>query len=212
MKSQDHSFLLHSRVRMQHILCTSNALVEQQLSGEGFIQTQDTVFDLSQLWIGPRPHLEKDESFKQIIPYIILSHEGKIAVYQRTKKGGENRLHHMNSIGFGGHIDAFDLAYDEAGVIDLEGTIENSAVREIEEELNISGIASKQKLGYIIDNSNPVGRVHIGVVERWELSSPDISSNEDEIHLIGLLSPADISQLPDELENWSAHIVAGLPD
>jgi predicted NUDIX family phosphoesterase len=197
---------------MQHILCTSNALVERQLSGEGFIQTKDTIFDLSQLWIGPRPHLEEDESFKQIIPYIILSYQGQIAVYQRTKKGGENRLHHMNSIGFGGHIDAFDLAYDEAGVIDLEGTIENSAVREIEEELNISGVASKQKLGYIIDNSNPVGRVHIGVVERWELSSPDISSNEDEVHLIGLLSPADISQLPDELENWSAHIVAGLPD
>lgn len=197
---------------MQHILCTTSQLVKERLSGEGFVQTQDNIFDLSALWIGPRPHLEEDEQYKQIIPYIILSHQGKVAVYQRTKKGGENRLHHKNSIGFGGHIDAFDLAYDESGVIDLERTIERSASREIDEELNISGVISKQKLGYIIDDSNPVGRVHIGVVEQWELASPEVQSNEDEVHLIGLLSPGEINQLPDELENWSTHIVAGLPD
>ncbi len=195
---------------MQHIICTTNDQVKSQVSGEGFIKTDKNIFDLNQIWIGPRPHLEEDENFKQIIPYVILSFEGKIAVYQRTKKGGESRLHNMNSIGFGGHIDAFDLAYDSEGVIDLDKTIETSAQREIDEELIISEIVSKTKLGYILDNSNPVGRVHIGVVERWELSSADIKSNEDEIKVLGLFTTDEIKKMPDDMENWSEHIVNGL--
>ncbi len=195
---------------MQHIICTSNLNVQKKLSGEGFITTQEDIFDIDHIWIGPRPHLEQDENFKQIIPYIILSYQGKIAVYQRTKKGGENRLHNLNSIGFGGHIDAFDLAYDENGSINLDRTIETSGQREIDEELIIEGITEKKKLGYILDNSNPVGRVHIGVVERWELSTDNVKSNEDEIEVLGLFSLNELKTMSDTMENWSEHIINGL--
>jgi predicted NUDIX family phosphoesterase len=195
---------------MQHIICISNALVTQALSGEGFIKTNNQIFDLDQLWIGPRPHLEEDENFKQIIPYVILSHQGKIAVYQRTKKGGESRLHQLHSIGFGGHIDAFDLAYDADGTINLDQTIETSAQREIDEELIVSEIVSKTQLGYILDNSNPVGRVHIGVVERWELATAEISSNEAEIKVLGLFELDELKPMSGDMENWSAHIIKGL--
>ncbi len=195
---------------MQHIICTSNQNVQEKISGEGFITTQDDIFDIDQIWIGPRPHLEKDENFKQIIPYVILSYQGKIAVYQRTKKGGESRLHNLNSIGFGGHIDAFDLAYDENGSINLDRTIETSGQREIDEELIIDGITEKTKLGYILDNSNPVGRVHIGVVERWELSSDNVKSNEDEIEVLGLFNLNELKTMSDSMENWSEHIINGL--
>jgi predicted NUDIX family phosphoesterase len=194
---------------MQHIICIANKVVTKSLSGEGFIKTSENIFDLSQLWIGPRPHLEEDENFKQIIPYVILSHQGKIAVYQRTKKGGESRLHNLSSVGFGGHIDAFDLAYLPDGTIDLDKTIETSAHREIDEELNIAGIGSKTQLGYIIDNSNPVGRVHIGVVEKWELTSPQIESNEAEINVLGLFNMAELKAL-ENMENWSEYIIKGL--
>lgn len=166
---------------MQHIICTTNELVKNTLSCEGFIKTNTDIFNPEQLWVGPRPHLEFDENFKQIIPYILLSFQGKIAVYQRTKHGGESRLHNLHSIGFSGHIDAFDLAYDTDGTINLDQTIETSGQREINEELRIDGVVSKTKLGYILDNSNPVDRVHIGVVERWELSSESVKSNEEEI-------------------------------
>ena len=195
---------------MQHIICISNQQVTQALSGEGFIQTNDNIFDINQLWIGPRPHLEEDENFKQIIPYVILSHQGKIAVYQRTKKGGESRLHNLHSIGFGGHIDAFDLAYDADGTINLDQTIETSAQREIDEELIVSEIVSKTQLGYILDNSNPVGRVHIGVVERWELATAEIRSNEVEIKVLGLFELDELKQMTADMENWSAHIIKGL--
>lgn len=195
---------------MQHIICTTNQQVNSKISGDGFIKTNENIFDLNKIWVGPRPHLEEDENFKQIIPYVILSYQGKIAVYQRTKKGGESRLHNMNSIGFGGHIDAFDLAYDDDGVVNLDKTIETSAQREIDEELIVSDVVSKTKLGYILDNSNPVGRVHIGVVERWELSTADIKSNEDEIKVLGLFTTEEIKAMPDDMENWSEHIVNGL--
>ncbi len=61
-----------------------------------------------------------------------------------------------------------------------------------------------------MDNSNPVGRVHIGVVERWELTSDKIESNEDEIKVLGLFSIDEIKAMPDDMENWSEHIVNGL--
>ncbi len=195
---------------MQHIICTTNQLVKNALSGEGFIQTSEDIFKPEQLWVGPRPHLEQDENFKQIIPYIILSYQDKIAVYQRTKKGGESRLHHLHSIGFGGHIDAFDLVYDEDGTINLDRTIETSGQREIDEELLIDDIVSKTKLGYILDNSNPVGRVHIGVVERWELSSASVKSNEAEIKVLGLFKLEELKTRSNQMENWSEHIVSGL--
>ncbi len=195
---------------MQHIICTSKQIVEAAFDGDGFMPRKDRIFDLGQLWIGPRPHLEGDENFKQIIPYVLLSYQGKIALYKRTKKGGEDRLHDMHSVGFGGHIDAFDLVYQPDGVIDLDRTIEKSARREIDEELVVSEVVSKQTLGYITDNSNPVGRVHIGVVEMWELSAPEIKSNEDEIEVIGLFSLQELKQFSGEIENWSTHIINGL--
>ena len=195
---------------MQHIICTERSVVDKNIKTNGFIKTEKDIFDVNKIWIGPRETLETNEDFKQIIPYVILSYKGKIALYQRTKKGGENRLHNMHSIGFGGHIDAFDLAYHKDGVINLDKTIENSAQREIDEELNISEIISKKHLGYIYDDSNPVGRVHIGVVEQWELATNEITSNEDEIHVVGLFSIDELKDFDGEMENWSEHIIQGL--
>ena len=194
---------------MQHILCSAAHVVDEALSGEGFIQTNEPIFELKHLWIGPRPQLEEDEQFKQIIPYVLLSHQNKIAVYQRTKKGGESRLHNQYSIGFGGHIDAFDLAYENEA-INLQQTIANSAQREIDEELLVSEIISKSRLGYIVDNSNPVGRVHVGVVERWELATDQLESNEDEIKVSGWFDLTGLKQMSGQMENWSQHIAAGL--
>ncbi|MCB1567313.1 MAG: NUDIX domain-containing protein [Xanthomonadales bacterium] len=195
---------------MQHIICTEKSVVDIEIKANGFIKTEKDIFDVSKIWVGPRETLETNEDFKQIIPYVILSYQGKIALYQRTKKGGEDRLHNMHSIGFGGHIDAFDLAYQDNGVINLDKTIENSAQREIDEELNVSEIVSKQHLGYIYDDSNPVGRVHIGVVELWELATNEITSNEDEIHVVGLFTIEELKGFEGEMENWSEHIVNGL--
>src|SRR5258707_5177979 len=50
----------------------------------------------------PRPPAETDPSLKQIIPYVLLVHEGRVLHYVRGKKAGEQRLVAKGSIGIGG--------------------------------------------------------------------------------------------------------------
>src|SRR5688572_2701510 len=56
----------------------------------------------------PRPPAETDPSLKQIIPYVLLVHEGRVLHYVRGKKAGEQRLVAKGSIGIGGHMNDGD--------------------------------------------------------------------------------------------------------
>src|SRR6185369_4584018 len=114
------------------------------------------------LWLGPRYLLEEDDSFRQIIPYVVLCHEDRIACYRRTVAGGEGRLHGKGSIGFGGHIEAEDVVY-EGQRIDARRTVEAGATREVREEVGDVGVISQRWRGLLIENDSSVGRVHLGV-------------------------------------------------
>jgi hypothetical protein len=59
------------------------------------------------LWM-PRSAAECDPSFKQLIPYVVVkrSDTGTIACYRR--RGSEDRLHGLWSVGIGGHVDEGD--------------------------------------------------------------------------------------------------------
>ena len=46
----------------------------------------------------PRPRAELDPGCKQIIPYVLLTHSGRVLHYVRGKKGGEQRLVAKGSI------------------------------------------------------------------------------------------------------------------
>ena len=56
----------------------------------------------------PRPQAEADPNHKQIIPYVIMSHDGKYLSYVRGRRAGESRLVGNRSIGIGGHINPVD--------------------------------------------------------------------------------------------------------
>src|SRR5205085_2337779 len=104
----------------------------------------------------PRSEMEENPAFKQIIPYVVLSHAGRIFHYTRGKKGGEQRLHAKGSIGIGGHMNEGDedlFAMDEAAY--------RAAVRrEIEEEVKIEDPYTEKIVALINDDSNEVGKVH----------------------------------------------------
>lgn len=188
----------------QHILCTTSDAV----TGNGFLKTQDNLLEDSELWLGQRCKLEVNENYRQIIPYIVLTHNGKVAAYKRTKKGGEGRLHEKYSIGFGGHIDACDVEYNKDSELLLEETILIAGEREITEEVNTSNIISRKRMGYVIDNDNPVGRVHLGVVEFWELENDFITSNEDQIEFMGMFTFDELRGfMAGFLEPWTQIIV-----
>ena len=58
----------------------------------------------------PRSQAEKDPSFKQLIPYVIMNCGDKFLSYVRGKRAGETRLVGNRSIGIGGHINPADDA------------------------------------------------------------------------------------------------------
>lgn len=148
----------------------------------------------------PRPEAEEDPSFKQLIPYVLFHHNGRYLHYYRGKSGGEGRLHAKGSIGVGGHINPIDQQPSLLGA----QTYQAGVAREIAEELVIAGPYSQEIIGLINDDSNEVGKVHLGIVHRVELSSDDVRANEDAL--------ADLSLQPiealknnhyDQLETWS---------
>src|SRR3972149_8520245 len=55
-----------------------------------------------------RAQAEKNPDYKQLIPYVIMSYDGKYLSYIRGKRAGETRLVGHRSIGIGGHINPSD--------------------------------------------------------------------------------------------------------
>lgn len=157
----------------------------------------------SGLWLGPRETLETYPTFRQIIPYIVLSVDGRVIHYTRTPKGQEARLHDKVSVGFGGHVDLEDMQFF-GNSIDLERTLNIGADREIDEEIGIVDVIKKTWVGLVVSNENPVDHVHIGVVAHWELASAPTGMTEDAVGNVGLDTPdALLMGVGDRLETWS---------
>jgi len=146
-----------------------------------------------------RSEAENDPSHKQIIPYAIFHHAGKLLHYVRGGGGGEKRLAAKGSIGIGGHINSDDA--DQAS-LDRD-TYAVGIEREIDEELNIVGTHSQRVVALINDDSNDVGAVHIGVVHCFDLSSDQVTPNEADIGELEFLSPSELLARRDQLETWS---------
>jgi predicted NUDIX family phosphoesterase len=154
----------------------------------------------------PRAAAEEDPTHKQLIPYLVLRHGDRVLCYTRGKSGGEARLHAKMSIGIGGHIndgDTHAAHFDEAAYF-------RAVERELHEELEIRGGYRQRIAALLNDDSNDVGRVHLGVVHLIEVDSPDIQPREDAIRDLAFLSAAEITPLRDRLESWSQICWAGL--
>lgn len=154
----------------------------------------------------PRSEMEENPAFKQIIPYVILTHEGRVFHYVRGKKGGEQRLHAKGSIGIGGHMNESDeslFAMDEAAY-------RIAVKREIEEEVQIEGSYDEKIVALINDDSNEVGKVHLGIVHVFQLASDQVSARESAIAEPGFLTVDELRGRLDRLESWSQICVGGL--
>jgi predicted NUDIX family phosphoesterase len=154
-----------------------------------------------QITFGRRGDMELDPSYKQLIPYVVLEHtdaSGNVFVftYTRGKGQGEARLHAKRSIGIGGHISQEDAA----GGAD---PYETGMRRELAEEVTIRSEFRESRVGLIYDDSTEVGRVHLGVVHRFELATPDVESNEDDLSDAAFVPLEELRQNRGRLEVWS---------
>ena len=123
----------------------------------------------------PRPQAEADPSYKQLIPYVIISFDDKYLTYVRGKRAGETRLVGNRSIGIGGHINPTD---NEVPLFDRDfrQMYRTAVEREVAEEVSVEANHIDRIAALLNDDSNEVGSVHLGVVHHWILDSPNTSS------------------------------------
>lgn len=142
----------------------------------------------------PRPEMETDPAYKQIIPYVLVTRGTEAFVMQRLKKGGEQRLHGLLSLGVGGHINPVDEAGGSALMAGLR--------REVDEEVAVERAVSLTPLGVINNDRDEVGRVHLGFLFRLEAEGA-VTVRETE-KLSGSFMPiAALPALRDKMEGWS---------
>ena len=136
---------------------------------------------------------------KQIIPYALLVHEGRVLHYVRGKKAGEQRLVAKGSIGIGGHVNDHD-----EGLFALDRAAYEAGVRrEVGEELRIGAAYTDHAVALLNDDSNEVGRVHLGIVHVFQLASGDVQKGEAMITELQFLDRDGLVEKRQHMETWS---------
>lgn len=155
-----------------------------------------------------RNDAEVNVAFKQIIPYCLIVYPGSdgdvILHYSRAKENTpEARLSGKRSIGVGGHINPIDIDSSEQG-----DSYMNAVYRELQEEFGITKneIQEIKTLGFVNDEENEVGQVHLGVVHAVIVNTPDIKAIEDHLVDAKFDTLFEIG-LEQNLETWSQMIV-----
>lgn len=148
----------------------------------------------------PRFLMETDPTYKQIIPYLIFNHEDKYFLMQRQSQASEQRLKNKYTLGIGGHIRLQDMQTDE---------IFDWAQREFHEEVHYEGVISFSHLGILNDDSNDVGKVHLGLVLLLKGSHPLISI-KSELKSGDLLTLNAMQPYVEHMESWSQTVYAFL--
>ena len=150
----------------------------------------------------PRAAMEDDPRYKQIIPYLVFTHNDQYFLMQRKSSASEQRLASKYTMGIGGHIRKEDIE---------SGSIFDWARREFNEEVNYSGTFSIQPLGILNDESNNVGQVHTGFVFLLKGDSADISV-KSELKSGNLVSFEECFSHFESMESWSQIVVEHLKE
>ncbi|HEX6539498.1 MAG TPA: hypothetical protein VF155_09990 [Candidatus Dormibacteraeota bacterium] len=106
----------------------------------------------------PRSTVEDDPGLQQIIPYCVVRHphDDSYLITRRLRRSSERRLHHLYSLGIGGHVNPGDGVAGDPVVGGLS--------REWAEEIRCPSPATARLVAALNDDSSPVSRVHLGLV------------------------------------------------
>jgi len=158
----------------------------------------------------PRSQAEKDPSFKQLIPYVIMNYQDKFLSYIRGSRAGEKRLVGNRSIGIGGHINPVDdMPLFNAGFYE---TYLAAVEREVAEEVNVETGHTDRIVALLNDDSNEVGQVHLGIVHYWTLDEPKVSKREQMITQMSFMTIDELQKVKDSMETWSQLCFDGLAE
>jgi predicted NUDIX family phosphoesterase len=160
-----------------------------------------TILDKQNNSFQPRARAETDPTFKQIIPYVVVTDGKSILHYVRGKKAGEQRLVAKGSIGIGGHVDEQDDSLFAFGV-NIQA-FQDAVKREVCEELAIQGEFNPRPVGLINDDSTEVGRVHFGVVHVLFCKPEQVKKNEPVITQVEFVPIEELKAKREQMESWS---------
>lgn len=185
---------------VEHVLVVPTSLFREVGWFQGFQPNVGpylaTLLDPAYTSYRPRPEVEQDPSYKQLIPYCVFRHNGQVFHYRRGKLQGEGRLHSKRSIGIGGHISADDQG--RASCVYRE-----AMRREIAEEVWLQSEYREQCVGLINDDETEVGKVHLGIVHVFDLDAPKVSPREESILETGFAQPSELIRDLASFETWS---------
>jgi predicted NUDIX family phosphoesterase len=159
----------------------------------------------------PRSQAETDPAYKQLIPYVIMTHNDTFLTYVRGKRAGEARLVKLRSIGIGGHINPID---DEVPLFDSDfrEMYLTAVEREVAEEVVVEVKHTDNIVALLNDESNEVGSVHLGIVHYWTLEAPKVSKREQMITQMAFMTADELNEVRDTMETWSQLCLAGLDE
>lgn len=195
----------------EHVLVYPRAVLEELGAFTGLCADAgryvDTILSPEHLSWLLRETAEADPSYKQIIPYVVLTHGRSVFSYTRGKGSGEQRLVAQRSVGIGGHIAQEDLSLFTTFGPEL---FEAAMHREVEEEIVVDAPYTERLLGVINDDETPVGRVHFGIVHVWDVAEPNVQKREAQITRAGFVPIETLLRERDTLETWSLFCVEAL--
>lgn len=144
-----------------------------------------------------RGDVENDDSFQQVIPYIVFSCKDKFFLYRYIQGAGEQRLVNNYQLGVGGHINLVDVK-------EGEDVLEMAALREWLEEVDFKGnIIDKKFVGILNDDARPVEKVHIGMIYHFIGDSDNIFVKETD-KLQGKMTDLDeIGKCVQGIQGWA---------
>jgi predicted NUDIX family phosphoesterase len=147
-----------------------------------------------------RDELEEDLSFKQIIPYGVISNRESFFLFKRTSGQTEKRLQNLFSLGVGGHMNPGNSNIPE------EQYLIDELKRELFEEvrlLNECQIEAIEFIGFINDDTIPVGRFHIGLLYIIRVSNEEIYINETDKMTGVWTDRSNLAEFYEGMETWT---------
>ena len=151
-----------------------------------------------------RTPAETNESLKQVIPYVYLTHGDSVLLSQRLSGGSESRLTGKYALGFGGHINPIDEDNPS-----LDSPILAGLRRELFEELGLTDLSGLTYKGLINLDATAVERVHVGLVYHLPLSdgaAARILSFEPDKLSVSWCPLADLPTYYPALEGWAQYV------
>ena len=174
------------------------------------VQEDDFLFVNRKIVDSKEPkNTELGSMFPQVLPYVTIHCGEHVLIYSRSK-GAEERLHGSLSLGFGGHVDIDDFHADHG----YKECIKTGVVREIQEELNLNiagQVYIKDLTRVIVDNTNQVGQVHLGLPLALEVASHEaVEPDPEETYQARWVDVQWLQENVELFESWSQMLIKQL--